>query len=600
MNESCIQTEISVPKNIGVGKPLCLVYSPIKPEIFDVDIVLLNCAQSVTTVFEREFKNYQCIATLYEENLYQVLSSRLLSAIPNSKVLFVLIGVRGGDQNLGELVNLINIFRKQFSKLHFIICSDLGESHLHMYFPDVSSYKFPTISEIAFKDDPRIFRHRISDILTRKTNNSLEIGDFQILELLNKTKTFKLFGLPFEPFLDIAQLEKLRESKNLDEYSLWFDITLYKKIIFHLIENFKSAKLDFLVNLINNFTYFERLSYVLPYYAPQKRYRDHFLHQLRIAILGDFFLDLYLEDNMKLIDLVNRILRDQDEANTFPHFRKEDYQNTLISCRLIWWVIGLMHDCTYPLNAIFSPPLFSGEGRVKMLNTYVPEFIKPYIKGHQWAAEKLKNNLRLWLRDFLPYLKINDSGRQVILNSEAPHLQHNITSAFNLWWIYNQQSRKDKRFCPDLAAQSILLHHPFPGSGIDDFERIRFGKNPLAFLLILLDEVQDWGRPAIITTDQWNPTSMDKSIDLGKIKIEGITRMKEEPHKWKLSGHELVFTLDFEKNDNLKEGVAQRIIAAKEENLGRLYIGSQSLPDIKVRLKFKGLEMKEISIRRAD
>jgi len=89
---------------------------------------------------------------------------------------------------------------------------------------------------------------------------------------------------------------------------------------------------------------------------------------------------------------------------------------------------------------------------------------------------------------------------------------------------------------------------------------------------------------------------MKKTVALSKIDFEGISRDEKDPGKWYLSGKEILFTLDFEKNDKIEEEVVRYIIASKKENLNRLHIGGEVLPDIIVRLKFKGKKMVEIPI----
>ncbi|NIO20252.1 MAG: hypothetical protein GTN76_05780 [Candidatus Aenigmarchaeota archaeon] len=442
--------------------------------------------------------------------------------------------------------------------------------------------------------------HSIWGNLSRMgNNNGIDINDFWILEYLNKTDSFGVFGLPFEPFINKEQLIAEAKLFNRDEYSIWFG-SLYKKIMDSFKENFRLANLDFLADSIDNFVTFERMSYLEPFYASEKRYRDHFLHQMRIAVFGDFFLNLHLNEKTKMINLVNGILRDQEEIDKFESFKQGDSQSTLTTCTVSLWCIALMHDSTYPLNALFSPLLFEKEGREKMLKSYHEEFLAPFIESHQKGLEKFNREFRENLPGFLDSLKINEQTKKLILEIEKPYLIHNITAAYNLWRKYKQQSQINDHLCMELAAQSILLHHPFGAGKNCNPGRISFNKYPFAFLLILLDEVQEWGRPAIITNDQYDPTRMKKSIALNKIDFEGISMDEKDPDKWYLSGKEIRFTLDFETNDRIEEKVVRDIIASKKDNLDRLHIGGEGLPDIIVCLKFKGKKMVEIPIKKRE
>ena len=562
------------------------------PGAGETQVLLLNIRYSLINLFNNKnvFQNYIFVEEFDKSQYFKILKPFPFPAI-------VILGVAQEDKDLEDTIKFIELLRHLSGQLHVIVCSDLSEPEFKEFIPAISDWEVEFLEEMEVKFDPQKLKNKIDTVIKGTTYKGIEINDFWILEYLNRTESFSVFGLPFEPFIDSEQLKEEAKLYNRDEYSIWFGSS-YKKIMDSFKTNFRSAKLDLLADSIDNFGTFERMSYLEPFYTPEKRYRDHFLHQMRIAVFGDFFLNLYLDENRKVIDLINEILDDVDETDKFEVLKHAKDQSSLATCMISWWSIALMHDVTYPLNAVFSPFLFEKESREKMLKSCDEEFLAPFSKGHRKSLEKFNREFRKNLSNFLESLKINEKTRNLILGIEEPYLMHNITAAYNFWKKYNQQNQKNDYLCPDLVAQSILLHHPFTEKKNSISRRISFSKYPFAFLLILLDEIQEWGRPNIITHDQYDPTRMEKSIALNKINFEGITRDKKDPDKWYISGKEIIFTLDFEKNDKIEEEAVPYIIESKRENLSRLHIGVEGLPDIIVRLKFKGKKMVEIPIRK--
>lgn len=594
MIENASLTQTGPQKHLEIEVPQRVFLFNDGPGYGEAQVLLLNFPWWLINLLNSNnvFENFSCKREFDKSGIFDTL--KYFPSL-DGLILFVIVGLRRDDRDLKDIIRFIEILRRLSGQLHVIVCSNMSEQETKNFVPSIMDGKIYFLEESDVQRDPQILKNKIGTLMRGIIDNGLEINDFWILEYLNKTESFDVFGLPFEQFINKEQLIEEVKLYNRDEYSIWFG-SLYKKIMDSFKANFRLANLDFLADSIDNFGTFERMSYLEPFYAPRKRYRDHLLHQTRIAVFGDFFLNLCLDEKTKVIDLINGILRDQEEIDKFTAFKHGDPQSTLTTCMVSWWSIGLTHDSTYPLNAVFSPFLFEKEGREKMLKSYDEEFLAPFIESHQKGLEKFNCEFSENLPAFLDSLKINEHTKKLILKIEKPYLMHNITAAYNLWRKYKKQSKINDHLCLELAAQSILLHHPFAAKKNCDSGRISFNKYPFAFLLILLDEVQDWGRPTIITHDQYDPTRMGRTIALDKIDFEGIARDKKDPGKWYLSGKEILFTLDFEKNDKIEEDVVRYIIESKKKNLNRLHIGAEVLPDIIVRLKFKGKKMVEIPI----
>jgi hypothetical protein len=240
-----------------------------------------------------------------------------------------------------------------------------------------------------------------------------------------------------------------------------------------------------------------------------------------------------------------------------------------------------MHDSTYPLYAIFSPLLFDKK-QDEMLGAYASDFLNPFLEKHKQAKEELRLNLKEKLLEFLPKIKIDKEMIEEIKENIQPEFAHNILSALNLWELKNKSEIENELLCTELACQTILLHHPTTSHL--EFEKITFQKYPLAFLLILLDEIQEWGRPVVLPGNMENFTKIEKSIELKEIIIRGLFKKKADPENWIFDRKEMEITLDYSNNKSIQIVDIINLKEKKEANLNRLNIGDAKLPNIIIKI----------------
>jgi hypothetical protein len=106
-----------------------------------------------------------------------------------------------------------------------------------------------------------------------------------------------------------------------------------------------------------------------------------------------------------------------------------------------------------------------------------------------------KSHLNKLAMDFKDRLE-RDSNIKIEVNLENNLFNHGLLSAINMM-NYTQKIRdslsQDKVLGQILRA--IALHN------IDEYKNITFNDDPLSFLLILSDELQEWGRQILIDDD---------------------------------------------------------------------------------------------------
>ncbi|TET28040.1 MAG: hypothetical protein E3J70_10685, partial [Candidatus Heimdallarchaeota archaeon] len=254
-----------------------------------------------------------------------------------------------------------------------------------------------------------------------------------------------------------------------------------------------------------------------------KYYRDHTEHQLRVAVLGDFLL----EQDLGRGTLLNHI-SDLTEID-----------KTLIKEK-VWWVMGLIHDIGYPLQKMTTSINYSLLNQIlkcyPMLDLDVAPFeisissknIEPYLEfitdGLSKEAQKL---IKLGIRanlDSMPipsvqHFQSSDQGHSEFKFSSEVELDHGVVGALSLLKSLGTpeeiKENRDELEGYIKAAQAIALHN-FK----DHLSDYIFENNPLAFLLVLIDEMQEWGRPIPLQIrDSYFTTEMKKITLLDEVTL---------------------------------------------------------------------------------
>jgi hypothetical protein len=246
----------------------------------------------------------------------------------------------------------------------------------------------------------------------------------------------------------------------------------------------------------------------------KKYYRDHTEHALRVAVLGDFLLEQDLGQGT-----LESIISDLTELD-----------RTLLKEKF-WWITGLIHDIGYPLGKMTTAVNYSLVNQLlKCYPTIDLEFI-PFEINLAWKGEQedylqlleegLSKEARSLIREGagFKYQKLSSQNSQIFLTQPEGHpeyqykdpveLDHGVISALSLLkGIGSPQEIKknDELRGYILAARAIALHN-FKAE-LKDYV---FDEQPLAFFLMLIDELQEWGRPIPIQIrDTYFTTELEK------------------------------------------------------------------------------------------
>ena len=253
----------------------------------------------------------------------------------------------------------------------------------------------------------------------------------------------------------------------------------------------------------------------------QKYYRDHTEHTLRVAVLGDFVLEQETEQG-KMIKILSDLLElDQTQI-------KEK----------IWWITSLLHDIGYPLGKISTSINFSLLNQLlKCYPSLDLEFI-PFEIGLSWKSnqqeylkileEGLSKDAKLLIRrgSGIESPPLPAFGPESFLQHKNGHpefeftpkieLDHGVLSALSLLkglGTPEEIRTNDEYKGYILAAKSMALHN-FKAK----LSEHNFDNQPLTFFLMLIDELQEWGRPIPIQVqDTYYTTELEKISLLNEI-----------------------------------------------------------------------------------
>ncbi|MEE9377469.1 MAG: hypothetical protein V3V33_05490 [Candidatus Lokiarchaeia archaeon] len=313
-------------------------------------------------------------------------------------------------------------------------------------------------------------------------------------------KKFANFGMKIFEKIQISTSKKIKKSlKDVDGLDLDLDFLTGKKkdlstALFDVSKE-RGIESEGLLYLIQALPDLEAFLYST---SVKKYYRDHTEHALRVAVLGDFLLEQDLGQGSlegvisELTELDKNLLKDK-----------------------FWWLTGLLHDIGYPLGKMTTAVNYSLLNQLlKCYPTLDLEFT-PFEINLAWKGEQeeylkiIEEGLSKEARELIRqgagfrYQSSSAQSTQTFLNQPNGHpefkyknpveLDHGVISALSLLkglGTPHEIKQNDEYVGYILVARAIALHN-FNVS-LKDYV---FEYQPLAFFLMLIDELQEWGRP---------------------------------------------------------------------------------------------------------
>jgi hypothetical protein len=268
--------------------------------------------------------------------------------------------------------------------------------------------------------------------------------------------------------------------------------------------------------LFKNFETYEKVLF-----QSNPEYRDHYIHQFDVFLLGYYFLNEILVSDTEISEIFK----------PYPQ-RKPN---------LTWMLTSTFHDIGYPIEKIdewfasFLNTFLRVETAIpieieKILSPVFFDYLRYLSEEHyNQTSEPMTVSGTCYLRDW--------RFHSVLVNNLRMKKDHGIVSSLLLIHsLFTQEHFSNfhdwffESFEPDImpACHAIAIHHLKI-----DFERISLKKSPFAFLLVLCDSIQDWQR----SIDGENPSELkDITISFSEtpeIKIDLDLSLNYDKYKWK-------------------------------------------------------------------
>lgn len=296
------------------------------------------------------------------------------------------------------------------------------------------------------------------------------------------------------------------------------------------MSDFASGFWPLIDNLIYAQPFFEWVMHADPV---QPYYRDHIVHQVRVAAIGDILLDADVGGQTLLARATGRIELDDTI--------EDKYRQEFV--RLAWWFAALFHDCGYPyqyhtgachwLRSIYRAP--------------IPDpAAAPWRRYLGYLAELVGN---LSPADF-SNLGIGEHAFYGAVEIAAQSQAYEE----GMGGVEEIEYRNRRRALLSQTVRAILRHHHGGKS-------VRFENNPLGFLLVLADELHECGRPQGTPTVEEYRTITEYPTNA--VKASSLDFLEEgRPGKYRL---ELCF--DISPDETIAGRRAERWREKKEQDL---------------------------------
>lgn len=263
------------------------------------------------------------------------------------------------------------------------------------------------------------------------------------------------------------------------------------------------------------------------------KHRDHYSHSAYVFSLG---LAIYANDGKFRKEFNNFYAINDDKPYTFLR---------------LWGLVALFHDIGYPFQLVheqiknYLEELWLNDNSlskddIKILKACLPyvsygnmdSFLKIEIATSKRLEEQLQSKRQFAsINELLAYgiekregydynLLINKL--KVRVEQQPNFMDHGYFSAV----ILLKRLFGNPQFCLDMplldVLTAILLHNNLNKYDIENAHRITVKEHPLAYLLILCDELQSWDRRAYGKNSKRKPIAWDVEFDIADNTIKAV------------------------------------------------------------------------------
>ena len=327
------------------------------------------------------------------------------------------------------------------------------------------------------------------------------------------------------------------------------------EIVVKYVEKLWENHLPMLPKTTSSFSFYKEFESILKL---DKEYRDHFLHQFQVFLLGTFIIDKIFH---KFQNSYKKLFNDIDKSSIYKS----------------WLITSTFHDFAYPLERYtkWNDKLFNKLLNIKKSPTEIG-FEKITIeKNFLEYLDQIDSLLSCYAtsegnwRCKKPHI-INEDLRRFLLNKIVYERNHGVLSSLALLKKSESEQKpiSNEIFSTEIypAAVAIAIHdqgiwQPFRGKKpvwkkksesweegflkLNYLNHLDFSNQPLSFLLIFCDTAQEFGRPKFPNLqDTSGPKVLFEDMSVDKDKVI-ITISAEITKVFEKKEVELNETIDF-------------------------------------------------------
>jgi len=199
-------------------------------------------------------------------------------------------------------------------------------------------------------------------------------------------------------------------------------------------------------------------------------YRDHLYHVIQVCLTGWLLLETKFVTNFSVHQLHYNFpaLTGIDSSSPASDNNKPEWLKNILAK---WFVTSLLHDIGYILSI--------GDGWINLLGSFRTESLDSVQKDMK-KTFKDSVNTRLQGRS------------QSFLSTESDCEDHGVIGALHISeLIYSIKNNEPNEYNEYVCAfRAVAFHSESKGDLV-------FKDDPLAVLLVICDEIQEWGRPSV-------------------------------------------------------------------------------------------------------
>jgi hypothetical protein len=308
-------------------------------------------------------------------------------------------------------------------------------------------------------------------------------------------------------------------------------------------------------------------------YLTEDLYRDHTFHMVYVCLLGDFLLQCKVRHTRD--EPLGSYLYNCYESSALPQLGRQTIMQFM---RRNWCVAALFHDLGYALALL---------GGVDKLTKYLTS---PHIDA---MRRSLREAYDKGTKTFC------EKGEEVLGRERGfriKRLDHGVVSALHLEHLLGEVIRDDELTTSLRPAVRAIARHNLsdstfsvgqvsPGAG-DPLQN-----EPLTFLLVLCDEVQEWGRvrvdPVQYREEVAAKTQFGGSSPLSALRILHylVLNVQWRPDGFAFDGYKIAFNL-----------IYRALTRAEESYLPISLLRTRNLQRIVLPVNARGMESVQVDV----